>query len=53
MLENQGRAKMHRYYVIENGNHVDPFYNLYLPQGPSVLRRVQGGVRGALGAPRL
>src|SRR5215208_736163 len=30
MVENQVKAKMHRYYVIENGNHVDPFYNLYL-----------------------
>ena len=50
MVENQVKAKMHRYYVIENGNHVDPFYNLYLrrarpPCGGTAL--LQGSVRGA------
>ena len=51
MLENQGRAEMHRYYVIENGNHVDPSITLYPPQGPSVLRQLLPCYRAAFVEP--
>ena len=47
MVENQGKAKLHRYYVIENGYYVDPFYNLYPPQGPSALRQLLPCYRAA------
>ena len=51
MIENQGKAKMHRYYVIEDGNHVDSFYDAYPRTGPTALRPIlpmlPGGVRGA------
>ena len=29
LIENQGKGNMHRYYVIEDGNHVDDWYERY------------------------
>src|SRR5215210_1911643 len=47
MVENQGKAKMHRYYIIEDGNHVDSFYNEYPPKGPTALRPILPCYRAA------
>jgi hypothetical protein len=47
MIENQGKGKMHRYYVIEDGNHVDSFYDLYPRTGPTALRPILPCYRAA------
>ncbi len=56
MIANAGRAGMHRYYVIEGGNHVDSLYDEFPRQLRPILpcyrqafvdleRWVEGGVR--------
>jgi hypothetical protein len=44
LIERAGRAKLHRYYVIEDGNHVDGFYDLF----PAQLRPILPCFRDAL-----
>jgi predicted esterase len=40
LIENQGRGEMHRYYRIEDGNHVDSYYDEYPRVGPTALRPI-------------
>ena len=43
MVKAAGRAHLHRYYVVEGGNHVDQFYDAY----PDKLRPIVGCYRAA------
>jgi hypothetical protein len=40
LIENQGKGSMHRYYVIEDGNHVDSYHDEYPCVGPTALRPI-------------
>lgn len=46
MIHARGRASLHRYYVVEDGNHVDGLYDLY----PDRLRPILPCFRTALQA---
>jgi pimeloyl-ACP methyl ester carboxylesterase len=39
LIENQGNGGMHRYYKIENGNHVDSYFDRYR-QEPTYVRPI-------------
>src|SRR5215211_2642770 len=47
LIENQGKGDMHRYYVIEDGNHVDSYYDEYPRVGPTALRPILPCYRAA------
>jgi hypothetical protein len=36
LIENKGKGSMHRYYVIEDGNHVDSYFDRYRQEPESV-----------------
>jgi hypothetical protein len=40
LIKNKGKGNMHRYYVIEDGNHVDSFYDVYPREGETALRPI-------------
>jgi len=46
MIEAQGRSRLHRYYVVEDGNHVDGLYAAF----PTVTRPILPCYRDAFGA---
>jgi hypothetical protein len=39
LIESQGKGKMHRYYKIETGNHVDSYFDRYRT-GPTYVRPI-------------
>ncbi|CAA9459544.1 MAG: FkbW [uncultured Rubrobacteraceae bacterium] len=40
LIKDAGKGSLHRYYKIEEGNHVDRFYNNYPPEEPTELRPI-------------
>jgi hypothetical protein len=46
MIEAQGRSELHRYYVVEDGNHVDGLYTAF----PTVVRPILPCYRDAFAA---
>jgi hypothetical protein len=40
LIENQGKGNMHRYYKIENGTHVDSYFDHPYRQDPTYVRPI-------------
>ena len=40
LIKSKGKGDRHRYYVIEDGNHVDSFYDIYPREGETALRPI-------------